>query len=162
MGISLVGCGIISGKVYDDTNKPYYSNIIGKELILVNNVFLIKKDKNITPSKKEPNYFITLNKKDRNIQGLVFKGTKLKCKNVYTYYANFEANGETFYIVEILDGNFKGVILSAYGTILKTSKDKNFSDEFNPQYALEATPENIARIEKEIAEEKKAAVAVAK
>lgn len=158
----LFGCGVFIPKIYDDTNIPYLVNLVNHDFILVKDLEFAKLNKKIINSKKASKYFILtekiiIPKSKYKIVGKLQKGTRIKFKNAYTYVAHIDANGLSFYTAEILNGENKGLIFSPSGILEDIWVDKaNLKSQkiFNPLYAVEATPENVARIEKELEEEK--------
>jgi hypothetical protein len=150
----------IFGRLYNDTKEPYYKNLVDKKFILIKNIYIAKQKHNLLP--KEPKIFIltpkiVISKSNYEIVGKLTKGTNLKFKNVYTYIANIDANGQTFYTAEVVDKKNKVLIVETSGILENIWIDRaNLKSQkrFDPAYAVEATPENIAKIEKEIEEEK--------
>jgi hypothetical protein len=151
LSLLFIGCTML--------NNNSAPEIIGKKMVLTKNLDIAKNNKKFTFSKKEPVYFlltsnIIIPKINYNIIGTIKKGTFLIIKNIYSYTINFE-NGISFNNTEILNGEYKGLIINASNLIENywDKKTQKWQTIFNPAYAVEATPENIAKIEKDIEEE---------
>lgn len=144
------GCAIL---------KEYQTHeMLGKEFVLKKNCNLIETSNNV---KKEPKYFLTYKnnvQRDFKIFEILPAGTKLRINEMYSYAKSFLApNTLGFNRTEVLsEGKYKGLIVDSNG-ILETYWDKEQQkarERLNYEYVVEATPENIAKIEKEIEEEK--------
>jgi hypothetical protein len=136
---------------------PYkiYDNVRGKEFVIVQDMNVWQKKEQATPSKKEPKYIIMPKDKSNEIcekiVDILPKYTKLKFISEYSYGTSFSGSG--FVCAEVLTGQHKDMIVEPYVFTPMDYNNSNYTKQFNSSYALEATPENIAKIEKEIADE---------